>query len=138
MEDTACAGPERGLQPASRTAILSPENTLLRSGTVRASEIEEILWETDAAPQGATRSMLRLLGPWGGGRFHSYTIRVRGDVVPYVAKFPSHEEQPDHTLLVELAAARLGSLFDPPVVPAFAVMAIRQELVLDVRCSWKG
>jgi hypothetical protein len=68
---------------------------------VRASDIEEVLWEVGADPERTTRSMLRLLGPRGGGRFHSYTIRVRGDAVPYIAKFPSHEEQPDHTLLVE-------------------------------------
>ena len=80
----------------------------------------------------------RLVGYRGGGMFHSHNFRIIGDDARYITKFPSHEQQPAHTLFVELAVARLGQLFDPPLTPRPAILDIRPEHVAGVSCGQAG
>lgn len=97
-----------------------------------------VLSDADGRGVPELRAVVRLLSYRGGGMFHSWNVKVDGDDTPYVTKFQSHEQPPSHRLVLELAAARLGRMFEPPVVSEHAVLDITNNHVKNQQCPAQG
>jgi hypothetical protein len=99
--------------------------------------ISERLEALDAAGPREVKAVTTVGGIHSGGVFHSRLVSVADEGVPYLGKFTCHEGRlrGGHLLALELAIARLAHLFEPPLCPNYAVLAVDARSVDQIVCS---
>src|ERR1700730_10226283 len=70
----------------------------------------------------------------GEGHFHVWEARLKGQTDPWMLKSPTHEDE-RRLLYRDLALARVGSLFRPPITPKTGLARVPNIIAEPTHCK---
>jgi hypothetical protein len=97
---------------------------------VTEREILQKLEQPDVQP-GA--SVDQYVGYHGQGHFHVWEATLEGRVGTWILKSPTHEDE-QRMLFRELALARIGRLFEPPITPHSVLAVVPETTTAGLTC----
>ncbi len=93
-------------------------------------EILEVLGQIEASPDA---DVSEYLSYHGEGHFHAWRVTLRDRPNTWIVKSPTHEDE-NRLVFRDLAIARIGRLFDPPITPEPALASVSLLVASQLAC----